>query len=517
MSNSGLLKLAIFATGISGIVAEYVLATLASYFLGNQLVQWTLIISIMLFAMGVGSRISRRIKNNLLETFVLIESLLSLLVGFSAIVVYSVAALSYYEGALIYLLSISIGLLIGLEIPLVTRINEQYEELRTNISSILEKDYYGSLIGGVLFAFVGLPYLGFTYTPLVLGSLNLLVAIIMYQKLKNLINPKQHIKLIITQISVSILLVLAFVFADSIILWGDQIRYKDKVIYSKQTKYQKITVTQWKQDYWLYINHNQQLSTLDEFMYHEPLVHPIMLYSNAANVLIIGGGDGCAARDVLKHHQVEKITMVDLDPEMTKIAKENPIFTSLNDSALWNKKLNVINADGKKFLEEDSSIYDAIIVDLPDPKTVDLGMLYSKEFYFLALKHLNKHGVIITQAGSPYYATKAFYCIEKTMRSAGFTSITMHNQVLTMGQWGWVIGLKSDVKSNQFDALNNFKMAIKEKISFSKVETKWLNNNAIEHIFSFGKPLTDTTGIEINTLTNPVLYQYYNSGNWDLY
>ena len=189
LSNSRVLKLAIFATGISGIVAKYVLATLATYFLGNQLVQWTLIISIMLFAIGVGSQISRRFSKSLLETFILLESILRLLVGFSAIVVYSVAAFSYYEGFLIYAMRISIGLLIGLEIPLVTRINEQYEELRTNVSSILEKDYYSSLIGGILFAFVALPYLGFTYTPIALGSLNLLVVFLMFFKLKNFVNP----------------------------------------------------------------------------------------------------------------------------------------------------------------------------------------------------------------------------------------------------------------------------------------------------------------------------------------
>ncbi|MFY0672891.1 MAG: polyamine aminopropyltransferase [Bacteroidia bacterium] len=521
LSNSGVLKLAIFATGISGIVAEYVLATLATYFLGNQLVQWTLIISIMLFAMGVGSRISRRFSKNLLETFIILESILSLLVGFSAIVVYSVAAFSYYEGFLIYAMSISIGLLIGLEIPLVTRINEQYEVLRTNVSSILEKDYYGSLIGGVLFAFVALPYLGFSYTPIALGSLNLLVAFLMFFKLKKLVSPTLKKRLWTTNLIVLATLVLAFIFSDRIILWGDQIRYKDKVIYSEQTAYQKITLTQWKEDFWLYINHNQQLSTLDEFMYHEPLVHPVMSLTKAKNVLIIGGGDGCAARELLQYNYIEKITMVDLDPEMTRIAKENPLFTKLNDSSLWNPKVNVFNGDGKKFLESDSSLYDAIIVDLPDPKTVDLGMLYAQDFYFLANSRLRPNGVIITQAGSPYYATRAFYCIEKTIKSAGFETIPIQNQVLTLGQWGWVMGIKSqyqfEIQSKKAEWKNALKTKIKTELAASHIKTKWMTPESIDHIFSFGKPLTDTTGIEINTLTNPVLYQYYNKGNWDLY
>ncbi|MGB0430373.1 MAG: fused MFS/spermidine synthase, partial [Bacteroidia bacterium] len=294
---------------------------------------------------------------------------------------------------------------------------------------------------------------------------------------------------------------------------------KDKVVYSEQTQYQKITITQWEQDYWLYINHNQQLSTLDEFMYHEPLVHPVMLVTKAQNILIIGGGDGCAARDVLKHENVKSITMVDLDPKMTQIAKENPVFTNLNDSSLWNKKVKVINADGKKFLEQDNNFYDVIIVDLPDPKTVDLGMLYSKEFYYLANHHLAKNGLIITQAGSPYYATRAFYCINKTMKTAGFYTVNMHNQVLTMGQWGWVIGIKSplSITRPKSEIENQLKQKIKTGLVEFQQKTKWLNTESIDHLFSFGKPLADTTGIEINTLTNPVLYQYYNKGNWDLY
>ncbi|MBI1182918.1 polyamine aminopropyltransferase [bacterium] len=511
LSNSGVLKLSIFVTGISGIVAEYVLATMATYFLGNQLIQWTLIISVMLFSMGVGSRLSRRFEKHLIATFIITEVVLSLLVGLSAIAVYSLAALSYYEGLLIYVLSIAIGLLIGLEIPLVTRINNSYQNLKTNISSILEKDYYGSLLGGVFFAFIGLPYLGFTYTPLALALLNLSVATLMFFKLRNLVDAKIKKLFVLPSIMLAaLLLIIAFAGTPKITLWGDQVRYKDKIVYDKQTKYQKITLTQWENNYWLYINHNQQLSTLDEYLYHEPLVIPIMLLSHAQNVLVIGGGDGCAVRELLKFNEIEKITLVDLDPEMTRLAMENPIFTQLNDSAFWNEKVHLINDDGKKFLEQSSEFYDAIIIDLPDPKTIELGMLYSREFYTIARKHLSSNGVMITQAGSPYYATKAFYCIEKTMQRAGLKTTALHNQVLTMGQWGWIMGSKQLAG----DALVQ---RIKTNSKAFDIPTKWFSPTAIDHIFSFGKPLADTTDIEVNTLQNPVLYRYYNKGNWDLY
>jgi len=163
---SNILKLALFATGLSGIVAEYILATLATYFLGDSVFQWTMIISVMLFSMGLGSRLSKYFTSDLLKKFIIIEFSLSLLTSFSSLLVYTAAAYTIYKGLIIYGLSIIIGLLIGMEIPLVVRLNYEFQKLKVNIASVLENDYYGSLIGGMFFAFIGLPYLGLTNTQL---------------------------------------------------------------------------------------------------------------------------------------------------------------------------------------------------------------------------------------------------------------------------------------------------------------------------------------------------------------
>jgi spermidine synthase len=177
--SSFVLKSCIFATGLAGIVAEYIMSTLASYLLGNTVLQWTLTVSLMLFAMGIGSRMSQFIKKDLLDAFIIIEFTLSLLCAISATLVYFLASYTHYIGLLIYSIAISIGILIGLEIPLATRLNNYFEELRVNISSVMEKDYYGALLGGLLFAFVALPYLGLTYTPIILGTINFVVASIL--------------------------------------------------------------------------------------------------------------------------------------------------------------------------------------------------------------------------------------------------------------------------------------------------------------------------------------------------
>jgi spermidine synthase len=426
-------------------------------------------------------------------------------------IVYVTSAYTIYNGLIIYGLSIAIGSLIGLEIPLVTRLNDEYETLRVNISSVMENDYYGSLIGGIFFAFVGLPYLGLTYTPFVLGAVNLSVAMLLYFKLRHLIKRHYQIFLNTMLIVVICLIGLGFWFAKPIILFGEQKRYKDQVIFETQSKYQKIVITQWKNEFWLFINGSQQISTLDEVMYHEPLVHPIMkLAQNPQNVLVMGGGDGCAVRDILKHKSVKQITVVDLDPAMTELAKTHPVLLKANEKSFLNTKVQIINRDAFKFMTDTKQYYDVMIIDLPDPKTIELNRLYSREFYLLCYQHLRPDGYVITQSGSPYYATKAFICIKNTMEAAGFAVTQMHNQVLTLGEWGWTIGSK---QSNEKDLKKHLK-----NLQFNDIKTQWINNEAMQLMTSFGKETFFLTEkVAINTIHEPVLYKYYLAGNWDLY
>ena len=153
---------------------------------------------------------------------------------------------------------------------------------------------------------------------------------------------------------------------------------------------------------------------------------------------------------------------------MTRLASEHPILVDLNSGALKESRVNVINEDGYQFLEATKSFYDIVIIDLPDPRSVELGRLYTNEFYTLCYRSLRPNGIVITQAGSPYYATKAFRCIEKTVHSAGFSTIPLHNQIITLGEWGWVLGVKSQVKPE----------VLKRKLqslSFEDINVRWIN------------------------------------------
>ncbi len=508
---SFILKICVFATGCAAMVTEYTLATLASYLLGDSIRQWTIVISLMLFSMGLGSRYSRNFEAQLLDRFVLIEFGLSFLCTFSAMFCFWISAYTMNFGLVIYAVACMIGFMTGLEIPLITRINQSYESLRENISSVMEYDYYGGLLGGALFAFVLLPFLGLTYTPVLIGSLNLLVAsLILWYFPDRLMRPRI---LNIQFAALFLVSVLAFAVAKPIILYGEQHKYKDKIIYQEQTRYQKIVVTQWKDDYWLFINGSTQFSTYDEERYHEPLVHPLMgLIKERKDILLLGGGDGLAAREILKYPDMENLTLVDLDPAMTRLARQDNIFLGINQGSLNDPRVRVVNQDAYQFIKNSGDLYDAVIIDLPDPKSVSLSLLYSLGFYKMVEKHLKPFGAMVTQSTSPLYSPEAFLCIKKTMEAAGFSTVPYQNSVPSMGQWGWVIGVRHEAMPAQ---------RLKQELltlEFADIETRFFNRDAMISMAHFGKGLFEKEAqIEPNTQFDHNILKYYRQGNWDVY
>lgn len=518
MENSQIKKrilfLALFATGLSGIVAEYCFATLSTYFIGDSVKQWSIIISLMLFSMGLGSRITKSFDGNVFKLFIYTEFSLSVLVSFSAVTTYYLATQVEFISIYIYSMAILTGMLIGMELPLAMRLNEDFQSLKLNVANILEKDYYGSLIGGLFFVFVGLPYLGLSHTPFILGFINLMVAILLLFFFKNKLNKREKNSLYTVAGLIVILLIVGNIFSNKIILYGEQTKYKDKIIFQEQSIYQKIVVTKWKNDYWLYLNDNLQFSTFDEPLYHEVLVHPVMeILNKPKNILILGGGDGCAARELLKYPSINSITLVDLDKKLTDLFIKESELAKINAYSLTNEKVQIINTDGFKYVSETNNFFDLIIIDLPDPRNVELARLYSKEFYELCRLRLTPNGGLITQAGSPYYTPYAYKCIEETMKQAKYSVLPIHNQVLSMGEWGWILGSKSVIsKKEMLTRLQNFNNHV--------IPTKWLNKESMQLITAFGKDFYSKTkldSLEINQISNPILYHYYNKGNWDIY
>ena len=522
------LKACVFATGLAGIVAEYVMSTLATYMIGDAVVQWALTISLMLFAMGLGARLSRIVRSHVLDAFAAVELVLSATCAASAAVVFFLSAWIDSMAPIIYLMSGFIGLLIGIEIPLATRLNQVFEELKVNISSVLEKDYYGALLGGLLFAFVALPYLGLAYTPIALGAVNLAVSLLLFLRFGRAFRFRRALGLGFLAV-IGLLTALA-VFADQIVFFGEQRRYRDRIIHHEQSPYQRIVLTEWKGDHWLYLNGSQQFSTVDEELYHEPLVHPAMLLApDVRDVLILGGGDGLAVREVLQHEGVESVTVVDLDPAMTRLAVEHPVLVEANGGSLTDPRVQIVNQDALRWLSDAAGIWQVVIIDLPDPKTADLARLYSVELYRLAARHLSPGGVLVTQATSPYFTRDAFLSVLATVRAAGLDAVPMHNHVPTLGEWGWVIarkgparapldalpasapGVVAEASAEAHDRLRERLLAL----DFEHLETTFVNRDAMVSMLYFGKGFDKQ--VDASDHSNLAVFYYYRDGNWDAY
>ena len=506
------LKACIFATGLAGIVSEYVMATLASYLLGDAVLQWTLTVSLMLFAMGVGARLSRLVRGAVLDAFVAVELLLSVVCAASATLAYALSAWTTSLAPIIYSLAFAIGMLIGIEIPLATRLNQVFDDLRVNISSVLEHDYYGALLGGLLFAFVALPWLGLTYTPIAVGGINLAVAGVLFARHRRVVTRRRALS---ASFAGALVFLIALVWlAKPIVLFGEQQKYRDQVIYQDQTRYQRIVLTRFRNHHWLYLDGHTQFSSYDEERYHEPLVHPAMLASAARrHVLLLGGGDGLALRDVLRHPEVMDVTVVDIDPAMTTLGRSHEVLVELNRDAFADPRVSVENRDAYTYLRDaDSRFWDVILVDLPDPRTIDLARLYGLEFYRLVRRHLSPGGVVVTQATSPFFTRRAFLSVGATMEAAGFVTARYHNHVPTMGEWGWVLGMRGRDETTPDSQWLRDRLT---GLSFERLGTRFLNQDAMVSMLHFGKGFDDE--VEVSNETTLAVFYYYRDGDWEAY
>lgn len=488
------LIISIFIISICSIVYELIIAASSSYLLGNSIKQFSITIGLYMSAMGIGSYISKYAQKKLFDIFVLIELSIGLLGGLSALLLFISYAYTDIFVLVMYILIILIGILVGLEIPILTRIIESYNhELRITIANVLSFDYLGALIGSILFPIFLFPHLGLIRTSFLIGLLNIIVAGIIIIKYKSFISTKIFNYIFI---ACSVILILGFIFGDYSADRIEQNLYRDKIIYSKQTPYQKIVMTRHKDDIRVFLDGNIQFSSMDEYRYHEALVHPAMgLNKNVSNVLILGGGDGLAAREIFKYDTIENIDLVDIDREMTEFSRTNPLIKDLNQGSLDNKKLNIYNEDAYKFLENNTTIYDVVIVDLPDPNNESLNKLYTDTFYRLIGNHIAEDGVFVVQSTSPYYAKKAYWCINKTIKSENFHVVPYHIEVPSFGDWGFQLVSKKPISMEDVDVM---------------VDTKFLNESTLSKMTIFAKDeIIDLNTIEINRIFKPVLSMYY--------
>lgn len=543
--DDSLLILIMATLACCGLIYEYLLSHYSARILGSVETVIYAIIGIMIVSMGLGAFAAKKVKDAF-QGFVVLELVVAFIgcsatlfiaatIGFSQSLpqllssTYQMPLDMFPRGGLLeqlnwlslqlpYFFAFLLGFLIGMEIPLIARIRETVygQHLAHNAGTIYGADYIGAGVGAAIWVLFMLK-IEISAAAAITATLNLVAGFVFLMRFKKYLH---HIKpLLFAHSLLAVLVVAVFHYGGN---WQKQMQnmlYLDKVIYQTQTPYQSLVFTErhlgggLEPIYNFYINGRLQFSSLDEHIYHEFLVHPALHSANKHdNILIIGGGDGLALRDVLKWSP-KSVTLVDLDPQLVELFKSpeqhlprhlaNKVARLTQDS-FNDPRVTVINDDAFIAIDrllQNTQQFDSIIVDLPDPSHPDLNKLYSVNFYYRLNHLLNPDGVMVVQSTSPFHAQNAFISVAKTVQAAHFKSVEQyHENVPSFGEWGWTIATKQGASVSQRLAKNG-------EIG---VETEWLTAPLLQGAFTFNKGFYDNKArVKVNYLGSNQLYQYH--------
>jgi spermidine synthase len=420
---------------VAGLIYELIAATVSSYLLGDSIRQFSFVIGVFLSAMGVGAFLSRYVVDAV-TGFVRAQIGLGLIGGFAALLTFYTYAQTDAVALPLYGSLVLIGALSGMEIPLLARILNQIGAGKFRFENVLSFDYLGSLLASLAFPVLIVPNLGLIAAGLAFGLLNLAVAGGTLWLFRAQLGRGTIAAWGLSTTAVAVTLIWSGPIAASM----NAALYDDTVVYDQRTTYQQVTVTRFRDRTRLHLDGAIQFDTADEARYHEFLVHPAMAQApRRARVLLLGGGDGMAVREVLRWADVERVTLVDLDPEVTRLFSERDGLAALNDNALRDQRVEVMNADAFTWVRDGEGAFDVVIMDLPDPKNLSLSKLYTVEFMRLLKRRMSAQGVVVTQAGSPMFAGDAFWIVAETVGTEW--SVTPYQSyVPSFGLWGFVMG-----------------------------------------------------------------------------
>jgi spermidine synthase len=482
----------VFVVAACGLVYELAAGALASYVLGDSVLQFSTVIGSYLFAMGVGSWLSRFFERQLPAHFLRIELLVALVGGSLPAVLFIVNAFQpgVFRG-LLYGLVLLVGMLVGLEIPLVMRILKRNVALRELVSQVLTFDYLGALAVSVAFPLLLVPQLGLIRTGLLFGLMNAAVAVwALWLFRHELRRFKAHAFACFAVLGA---LAAAFAGAHRITSLAEDRFYQDSIVLTETSPWQRIVVTQGRSGLRLFLNGNLQFAQSDEYRYHEALVHPALAGHGAPRkVAVLGGGDGMAVREILRYPQVESVTLVELDPHMTRLFGTHPALVKLNQGALSSPKLKIVNADAFKWLETTDEMFDVIVVDFPDPTNFSIGKLYTNSFYALLEQRLAASGYAVVQTTSPLIARQSFWTVAATMESVGLRTAPYHAHVPSFGEWGFIIASRRPYR---------LPAALPEGLRF-------LGTGGLPPLFEFPRDMARVPA-EVNRLSNQILVTTY--------
>ncbi len=491
------LFISVFLIAACGLIYELIAGTLASYLLGDSVLQFSTVIGSYLFAMGIGSYLSRFIGGGLVGRFIQIELMVGLVGGFSSSLLFLAFAYTESFRFVLYSLVLMIGTLVGLEIPLLMRILQDKIEFKELVANVLTFDYLGALGASLLFPLVLVPKLGLIRSALLFGLLNAGVAL--WSTYLFAAEIRRPVAQRLASVAVILALLAGFGGAETINRLAEESLYADDIIMTRTTRYQRIVLTRWKDDLRLFLNSHLQFSSRDEYRYHEALVHPgLASLPGARRVLVLGGGDGLAVREILRYPSVERITLVDLDAEMTTLFRDHALLSRLNAGSLKDKRVHVVNADAFVWLDSNTEQFDFVVVDFPDPTNFSLGKLYTSAFYRMLARHVSSHGLISVQSTSPLFARQSYWCIVATLEQAGWTARPYHVYVPSFGEWGYVLaGHEPAAAPTELPP-----------------GLRFLTVNNLAALFDFPRDMQRVEA-EVNRLNDQILVRYYDR-EWSL-
>lgn len=488
-----------------GLAVELLLGTLASYLVGNQALAYGVSVGVFLAAMGIGSYLSQFIAVNtnsqslqrqLLLTFVKIELLIAPL---TAVLPLGLFALFVSNGSIwlgLFFVTIVLGILAGLEVPLLTRILELEEGVREALAGVLALDYVGALLGSLAFPVLLLPLIGMFPTAFVLGALPAFMVFAIGWRFPKL-RFWGRVGLLIG-VLLCALAPLSVPVSNAL----ENTLYNAPVITRIQTPYQRIVLTRQANDVRLFLNGDLQFSTFDEYRYHEALVHPAMSASTGKRrVLVLGAGDGMALREVLKWPEVERVVLIDLDAAVVNLARHHPQLVQVNGKAFTDPRVEVVFADAFVSAPALNETFDVIIADFPDPDQEIIAKLYAEGFYRRLLSRLADTGVLVTQASSPFFAPKVLSCIAATLEDVGLSVHPYVVDVPSFGPWGFVLASRKPIQSDSL------------KLS---VPTRFLTQPMLYTLFQLPGDV-QLGNVEVNRLSHPVIVRYQSDPRWAAY
>jgi len=501
MSNRGvrlLLLASVFTIATCGLIYELIAGTVASYLLGDSVTQFSTVIGVYLFAMGVGSWLSRYVDKNLVGTFIQVEFLIALFGGSAAACLFAVFPHINSFRVPLYGIVLVIGTLVGLEIPLLLRLLSAQLHLKDLISKVFTFDYIGALLASLLFPLFLVPYCGIAQTGFIFGILNGAVGMVALWALWDQVPGARLLRF--SGGVVLAVLATGFVYSERIISWSEAEAYGEDIIYTKSTPYQRITLTRHGDDLRLYLNGNLQFSSRDEYRYHESLIHPgLARLRQARRILVLGGGDGLAVREILRYPRIQSVTLVDLDPAMTRLFSTQELLTRLNEGAFSSPKVRVINSDAFAWLKQNREKFDFIAVDFPDPSNFSIGKLYTTAFYQRAQAALAADGAMVIQCTSPFVARKSFWCVDETLRASGLVTAPYHVYVPSFGEWGFILASHRALEGEpEFPA-----------------GLRFLDAGNFGEMFDFPPDMVKVP-VEVNRLNNQALVRYFDE-EWGRY